>query len=670
MERATKLVVLIWACAALAANVWLLRGGWPALPLIALVAFTAAAALASLDRRAVALVLVFAYVFPILVYLHIGRYVAQYDAVWMAALVGAITPVSARSRWHIPTVWRAPIVCWALVIVASGSIVVAREIDFTPALIDVTTISNTARGGWPAFITSWTLHVAVGLIIGILWFDWLLGLPPEHFHSGVATPMAVSCLAMVALAIYQLFGDMSFLNASVYQSMGRASATVLDANVCGTIAALWVGGSVLWADRFGRFRAPLSAGGILACWLAVWATGSRTAFAAATLVTIFSLRGFYLSSRRTTSRLAVAQVSLGAAAVCALLLFLATADLGALGPLARFRESLPSLSSGSVRSFLAEQLWIRNGYGTAASLMIRQYPWFGGGVGSFQSLLPEFADGTGNSIPPDNAQNWYRHQLAEFGIVGSVGWIAFVVAFAVFVLRRRTNEPRLVWSARGALIAFAAISFVGMPGQEITVAVTFWTLAAWYISIVGRPGSAPLKLPSWAGVVVVVAAYAAGTVHAATHQLRVPIRAQRGGWPYTYGLYPPEPNYADGNFRWTRRRAVAVLEAPTRWMELTVSADYRVLTQGRVDVLPSQAATRPVDVKIWRDGDLILDAQLTTTEPVTRVVAVRDTSKRLLLETWVSRVFTARELGASDDRELGLLVRWSFVDAPSERHAR
>src|SRR6185503_10348311 len=102
-------------------------------------------------------------------------------------------------------------------------------------------------------------------------------------------PLAVSALAMASVAIYQLFADLSFLNETVYGSIGRASGTLFDANLCGTVAALWIGGTILWTQRLGRWRPYLSIGSVAATWLAVWASGSRTAFAAAVIVTAFSL---------------------------------------------------------------------------------------------------------------------------------------------------------------------------------------------------------------------------------------------------------------------------------------------------------------------------------------------------------------------------------------------
>jgi hypothetical protein len=70
-----------------------------------------------------------------------------------------------------------------------------------------------------------------------------------------------------------------------------------------------------------------------------------------------------------------------------------------------------------------------------------------------------------------------------------------------------------------------------------------------------------------------------------------------------------------------------------------------------------------MDVKVWRDGNLVLQTRLTNTEPVTQYVFINKIEPWVLLETWVSRVVRPSDLGATDDRELGVLVSWSFVPA-------
>lgn len=663
MERTTKLVVVGWTCAALAAQVWLSRNwGWPALPAVAIGCFVTALALAAWDRRSVALVLAFTYVFPAAIWATHGSYVTQFSVLWMAALFGGILPASIRTAWHIPTPWRAPLVHWALVVAAGASIVVLREIDFSPHLIHVGTIANSARGGWPAFVISWVLQVALVLVLGILWFDWLFGTPGVDFQEVVVEPLAASGLVMTAAAIYQLVADPSFLNKTVYGAMGRAGGTLLDANVAGTLAAMWMGGVVMWAHRLGRWRLYALTCGLGATWLTVWASESRTALALAAIVTAFSLPPLVVVSFRGRTRLSPIRLALMFSIAGVLLLILLRSNLAISGPIHRLQETLPYFQYRSPKNPLLE-LWNREGYGPLAVAMIRRFPLVGVGPGSFQLLANDFNP---TFIATDNAQNWYRHQFSEFGLLGSVGWICWVAAFAVFVLRRHTNAPMAAWAGRGILVGFALISLVGMPGQELTVVVTFWTMAFWYVSVVGIPSPvARLKGGWWTVSLALLIVYAASTAYLAAKDLRVPIRAQRVGWPYSYGFYPPEPDAAGGERRWTEQRAVAVVEAPTRWLELTVSVNFLALIDGGNRSNSNRPSPiYPVRAVAWRDGEVVVDARLTDTSPVTRFVQVPRNEPRILLETWVSRVFRPRDFGVADDRELGLLVKWRFVDAP------
>ena len=101
----------------------------------------------------------------------------------------------------------------------------------------------------------------------------------------------------------------------------------------------------------------------------------------------------------------------------------------------------------------------------------------------------------GGSIVPDNAQNWYRHQLVENGLIGSVGWILWVVLFGWFVMSARAPQPTRFAATivKGMLVALAVVSLVGMPTQNVAVTITLWTLAFWYLALVGVPG--PVSTP-------------------------------------------------------------------------------------------------------------------------------------------------------------------------------
>ena len=155
----------------------------------------------------------------------------------------------------------------------------------------------------------------------------------------------------------------------------------------------------------------------------------------------------------------------------------------------------------------------------------------------------------------------------------------------------------------------------------------------------------------------VVTVFAAGTLHAARTTLRPPIRAQRAGSVYEYGFYPPEPDGAGGVQRWARKRAVAVVESRTPWLELTVSANH-------LDI-----ATHPVEAEVRVDGERVIVAHLDSIRPVTRTIAVRGPNKRAVIETRVSRVLRPIDFGVADARELGLLVKWRAVDFVSTETA-
>jgi hypothetical protein len=652
MERASKLIALVFASAALAGVVWLAARAWPALQPMAAALFLAGAVLALVDRRSVAGVLVFAYLFPAIISVAHGQYHVYFSALWLSPLLGALVPAACRTSWHVPKPWRGPLVLAALAIAVSTPIVVLREIDFHPALL-----FQFHEGGAPPVTVAWILHAALVLVIGILWFDWLFDPAAPDFHASVALPLAASFLAMALVANYQLFVDVTALNQTVYGVLARASGTMLDANVCGTLAALWIGGVALCAREWGRWRVPATVGGGTLAWLAVWASGSRTAFGAATIVTVFTLLSLVRVRERLSLRLGVALALGGATAVAGMLLLLARADLGVVGPLDRLRVQLWGPGGGSAGRVVAE-LWNRNQYGSVSTRMIGEFPLVGVGVGSFHNLVSDFAGHPASEppLPPDNAQNWLRHQVAELGVLGGFGWLAWAAVFGWFVVRARRGEPAPAWIARGMLVAFAVVSFVGMPGQDVSVAITFWTVAFWYARATGTRFDARALTPfAWAAIAAVIAAFGVGTAYVAATELRPPFRAARFGYPYSYGFYAPEPGPDGGVQRWARRRALIVLAAESTAMDVSVAVNHLDLD------------AHPVHAKVWLDGALVTDTRLTSAEPVTTQVSLPRGGRRVVLETWASRAVNPRELGVPDDRELGLLVRWSF---PRDQGAR
>ena len=220
----------------------------------------------------------------------------------------------------------------------------------------------------------------------------------------------------------------------------------------------WWLDTLLGLRLLGR-RWPVVLPAVILLWLSAWASGSRTAFVSALLVSLFAtvavLRALSVRPRMTLAACAVVLVALAVGATA-----ISRSHSSVIGPFARFSEMAQRGEAVSPAAFV-EAMWRRDGYGLAASRMIARYPAFGVGVGAFHDMAPEFV----GSLPADNAQNWFRHQLAETGIVGSLGSIVFVLSFGWWVVRPHRNEPPTAWAARGMLIALVLVSLVGMPGR-------------------------------------------------------------------------------------------------------------------------------------------------------------------------------------------------------------
>jgi hypothetical protein len=106
MERATKLIVLLWTCAALVAIVYLAQPAWALLPLLIAGAFAAMALATTLCPHGVGAILAAAYMYRVLIALATGQNHFAFAAIWTAGLLGAMLPDAARTRWHVPRVWR------------------------------------------------------------------------------------------------------------------------------------------------------------------------------------------------------------------------------------------------------------------------------------------------------------------------------------------------------------------------------------------------------------------------------------------------------------------------------------------------------------------------------------------------------------------------------------
>jgi O-antigen ligase len=675
VDYATKLIVLLSVATAILLEAFLAARAWPnQLPLTIAAFFVAALSSLALADLSAALVLFFIFLMPALLLVLHGDYSVYYGTIWLAALLGAIVPASVRRGWTFPARWKAPLVVWALTIAFTWPVVAMREFDFKPPLLlNAHHLNRWDIEALRPISIMWICDVASTLGMGLLWFDWLCCVFADdepRFRRRLLPVLAASWSITTVVGLYQFFGDMLFLNFGLFGALKRASGTMRDANPFGIVAAL--GGPWLVAAAAltrSRLFQVLAVCGLVVSWIALWASGARSALALAVIAFVSMVYGTWTTlvkirySRRT-------QIGLAAAAVLAIAVVSATPLLlrDERGPIARMRDTL---ADSSVSGFL-QTLSDRNGYGLVAMDMIRQFPFFGVGVGSFNLLVRDhYYLMTGvRTLFPDNAQNWYRHQLAELGLVGSVGWMLWVVSFGWFVLSTTAPSPRKFSTTvvRGLLAGIALISLVGMPTLNVAMAITFWTLAFWCVGLSEVPTAA---LPSesanrnegllaghsnkWTWLVVwsIVAASIGGTAYTARHRLRIAQLAVDVGFPYHYGFSEPERvDLANPSTVWASRHAVAVLLPPTRWVKLTLSVDSLNIAKG------------PVDVELWCAGQLVVATKVGGVQPMTHYVHLSEGAMRLMVETRVGRSVRPADFGMKDTRELGLLIGWEFVDAP------
>jgi hypothetical protein len=651
LEQCTKPFLFV----SLAAAIWSATRGlsvvWPVLRFVVPVAFAVAWAAARFKPVIVRQILLGTYyLIPAIFTFVVVVFPAGNWVVWMAPLCGMILATTPIRRWAMPATLKLPLVFWALVVAATWPIIVFREADFLWARIHPITV-----WGFGA--------VAAATILGILWLDSLFASFPAVepsdglYERQVVLPMAAGWLIAGLVAMYQMFVDVTFLNRGQWAALHRATGTLADANPFGVISAMW--GPVIFAiaiERWSGWRRLAGAAALPLSWLAVWASGSRSSLPIVVLALVIIV-SWYL--RATESRRGV---RLAAVAVTLVLLAAAAGITsrrsGVDSPIARATSYFAPRWSLEWVSGVATKLERRDGYGTVAAAVIRDFPHVGIGVGAFHSMVPLYAWKVSSTyLPPDNAQNWFRHQLAEFGIIGSLGWMIWVAWFLALLAfgRPTTGRPLTSGVVRGVLVGFGLISLVGVPGQDVAVVFTFWALAFWSLALL-EPGYREalgwrVVRPAWWIVVwLAVLGYSGATAYVGWTDLRPPVRNAAANLDYSYGFYPPQQSET---FRWAAKQAVAVLPTPSdrKWLQVKVWVE-------RLNI-----ARKPVDVRVWTDRHLIVRAQLSSVDPVTRYFKVPEGHSRVMLETWVSRALRPRDFGVNDNRELGLIVDWHFLDA-------
>lgn len=673
LEQWSKVVVAVSAAAAIVLEAYLAAREWGYLLRLTAGLFVGAFVLARL-RPAVcwALVLPSLYLVPAIFLAAIGRDLFTYQVTWMAALFGAVLATTKPTRWAIPARWRLPLVFWALVVATTWPAVVARECDFRVSLLQEYRTANSGIGGPPPVVTVWILYVALTYLIGILWFDSLFyrfkAEDRERYGRTIAAPLAVGALTASLVAIYQGLIDITWMNAHQWPSIHRASGTLLDGDAFGALASFWSSAFVGLLGASGLAWMLFGITGAIASWGGFWASGSRMALLGGLIGLLFVL----LHMTRVAWRLRNRMVLLGgAAAVLVTLVLVAGTRWSSQSPAKRTIDSLPSMSRTSLARFAREDLWDRGApYGSTSVQMVLRSPAAGIGIGTYHEMLPDYAYIlTGVRRNFDNAQSWYRHELAELGLAGSLGWLAWFVMF-VALLFTTGGEGATYLSAgavKGALTAIGVVSLVSMPTQNAAVSLTVWTFAFWYLTLIPasqgfeRLQRSPVASKTWAWIILwlLVLGCVGATLYQGWRHLRPAYRAIEAEWNYAYGFYDVERSPDLQLYRWTKQSAVAVFAGQKPWLKLTFWVHHPDVSED------------PVRVRIWRkDPDrnrLIIDTSLRDSGPVTQYVRVPEVGRHMMLETWVSRTWRPADRGLKDARDLGLgIAQWTFVYEPTD----
>lgn len=624
----------------------------------------AVALMAGLSRPGLVttLLLSVVYVAPA-IHVALGRFEsASLEIAWALPLLGLILSGRDGWRWNVPPRFRWPLAGWALVIAASWPIVFLREVDFRVWILPMPGVANTSIGITPWEAANSVAYWALVNLLGLLWFDRLFGWYANgglaEFRARAIYPLATGAFVACFVSFYQGAIDIQFLNPHQWPYMRRASGTLGDANTLGAVAALWAPVFVLLARRLPH-PWPAIGGivGVSVAALGVAMSGSRSALigfvfgiGALAVEGLLAWRRSAGSSRQLPSVRQLLPIVTGIAALV-IVGWLAAAGSAVTSVVGRgVLRYMPVYGEIGIRQTLFEIFWERYGYGTAAVQMIKEHPLSGTGIGTFHTLVNDFSVMVnGKNLVPDNAQSWYRHMLAELGVLGSLPWLAWCAVFGWTLFSRPppSADRFAVGVLRATLAAFGVISMMGVPGQSMPVALTFWTLAFWFVLERGTHEAArPWSRAVWGATFVLVLAHAGLTYADARGDLLPRNRSVRFGWDYRYGISNPEvsPDGSPGR-RWTELRSLSMVPVKGKVLKFVAWVDH------------PDADERPVHTRVWADQRLVYDDGLKRSAAIFLDLTPAPGQTHMVIETEISRMWNPTDFGRRDRRILGLSVR-------------
>jgi O-Antigen ligase len=605
------------------------------------------------------------YLTPAILYLAFNAVDYGLDAIWILPLLGLILSERAALTWSLPERWQWPLITWAVIISLAWPIVFFREVDFLPWILPLQRVSNSSDGAPPWLVAQNVAYFALLHNVGILLIDALCRWyhrDAARFRREILAPMLTAAAIAAAVAAYQGFVDLKFLNTGFWAYMLRASGTLADANKLGAVAGFWTIGAMVFARRMTQpWNTVVPVVALVLGVSAVWLSGSRTGLASVMISSVIAgveaLRWLKLDFRK------LAFAGLGALALGGVMVVVlqnasthTIVQRGTLG-------YLPFVGDRGMAASADELLWDRYGYGPAAIQMIREHPLAGVGLGIYHSQSHDFGKLAGRTVPaPDNAQAWWRQNLAELGLLGFIPLVGWCVIFGrtLFSKSPAGRDQLVTGMLRGLLIAFFIASLFGLPSQSAAITMTFWVFAFWFFLEHGSDGGGATAIKNWRMVaaltVSLVAAHAVLTAVDAFGNLRPRNRAERIGWYYRYGYHisndgadvEADPGGNAIGRRWTMKRSLAVIPVKGKVLKFVAWVDH------------PDADANPIHTQVYADSMLVYEGDLRRT-PLFIDIPATAGKTYMTIETAVDRTFRPSDAGSRDDRELGLSIRdWTW----------
>jgi len=588
---------------------------------------------------------------PALLRLLAGREGPVLDLVWLAGLAGSLLRTTPWSRWTMPYPWNVAIGGWTLALALSWPVLVAREVGFrVSGFHDVGAINSWSLMSAPQAAV-WILYIVLAQLIGALWFEWAREKAPELKSPILLNGLWAGATVASVVAVLQGTIDLGLLSTPFWEERRRATGLMLDANSYGVCAALAAPIGFLAMRRLAP-RAPSAAAAVFAINMAgMWLSGSKTILLCGVVGCVALIVGLWRERRVSSPPSTRAAVWIPAALLAVLVVVMLTP---AASPIERVLD-MPTGRAG------LKELWIRGGYGPIALQMTREYPLTGVGSGSYRILGPDYGRALLNdALPPDNAQNWWRHQIAELGVFGGALIIAFSVLVAWRVIAGREGDPDVAsaTTVRGLLLALGASSLFGMPTQSPLVLYWFLGLVAWFAWLVPDPAPQRETSASEPGIAWVVAAalavaFAAGHLLLAAGSLHPVQRAQRAQRDYVVGAYPSEPLPEANEFRWTGQEARFFWTVKSPFMAVRFWAHH------------PDIAARPVHVTVTSPCGVLFDEDLSSDTSMSVGMAVPRGQRTFEATVRVSRTWTPADAGEGDTRQLGVGIVADFSNDPA-----